>query len=119
MSNKRTGLAFIEIDGNVYESMKDSSLDDVMGIEATAVVGVQVYGYSDEPKATVLNAKFVIGNGITSDDIKNITDSEGQFICDTGENYLLTGLFRMSAKLDPAGHVLDCKLGMTSCTPLT
>jgi hypothetical protein len=105
---QRTGRAFIYIDGTLQETMKGATLDAIIGLEREAVVGSQVYGYSEDAKAATLNCSFAHGPGISMEAIGAITDSAITFQTDSGVIFNLEGAFYASGKLDVDGHKVDC-----------
>jgi len=117
-SNQRTGKAAVYIDGALYETMKDSKLNNAGGTKRKGVVGVTRYGYSEEEDEITIDVKFVVGYGPNAPAFVQITDSEVQFTCDTGEIYVCTGCFYMEGDLDPSNHVIAGKIGVLACSVL-
>jgi hypothetical protein len=87
--NQRTGRAYIYINGTLYESGDDAKLSNYLGIEREAVVGAEVYGFSEKPVAPTIVCSLIHGGGLRLTDLKKLTDVTVTFRCDTGEVYVL------------------------------
>jgi hypothetical protein len=88
-ANTRTGKAFIKIDGVLFETMNGATLTNPMGVERDAVVGTDVFGYSEKAVVPTITGKFAHGAGISLTDLASIVDSTITFECDSGPVFVL------------------------------
>jgi hypothetical protein len=87
--NIRTGKVFIKIDGTLYESAIGAQLKDAMGVERTAQVGTDVFGYTEKAVPPTITCKFSHGSGLSLETLSEVTDSTITFECDSGPVYIL------------------------------
>lgn len=87
--NIRTGLVYITIDGQLFESGQGAQLIDAMGIKRKPQIGNAVYGYTEEVVAPTVKAKFSHSSGISLAMLAAIVDATITFSCDSGPVFII------------------------------
>jgi hypothetical protein len=90
-------------------------LEDITGLYRDAVIGSQVYGFSEEARAAKLTCSFAHGPDVSIQQLGQITDSSIMFQCDSGPIFVMEGAFFCNAKLDVDGHKVDCEFQALHC----
>lgn len=86
---QRLGKAYIKHDGKLLETNAGASIDIGGSVRATITGNNSVLGYSEQPKAAVLNCVISIGTQTSLAALRAIKDATITFECDTGQTYVM------------------------------
>lgn len=84
-----TGRCWIYIDGALMRSLEGAKLTGVGSTERTAVVGPQVWGFTEKTVAPTVEATFAHTADLSLATLGALTDVTLTFECDTGKSYVL------------------------------
>lgn len=88
--SKITGRVFVKLNGALQRS-KPGAVLDPGGFARTAVIGHEVYGYSEEPRQS--RVEFTLAHSRETDilALRDLTDALVEFETDTGRKYVIGG----------------------------
>lgn len=109
------GRAYLRVNGKRLPTKQGASLNPG-GVQRPALVGSEVYGYTETPEAASLSCTIPNGPGVSLMSIRAMTDVTIEFECDTGPTFLLANAWASSIPtLTAEGDIavtftaVDCK----------
>jgi hypothetical protein len=85
-----TGRAYIRADGTLYETLAGAKLTNPFGIERQAVVGADVFGFTEKVVVPTVDCDFAHGPGVSIGVLGAMTDVTVTFECDSGVVFVLS-----------------------------
>lgn len=105
-----TGRVFIKVNGNLLRSKDGAKLVNISGVERTAVIGNEVYGYAEKVVAPSIECTLSHTADLKLKDIAAMRDVTCTFETDTGTTYILRNAWCESALSLTAGEGdVECK----------
>ncbi len=108
--NQRTGKVYIKINGMLYESMSGAKLTDPMGVTRDAVVGADVFGFSEKAAVPTIACEFAHGAGLSLQALAACVNETLTFECDSGPTFIVRNAWYAS------GMELTGGDGKVACT---
>lgn len=84
-----TGRCWLYVDGALLRSKAGAKLAGVGGLERTAVMGNQVYGYAEKVVAPTVEATLADTADLSLVALAQVTDATITFETDTGKTYIV------------------------------
>lgn len=101
--SKRLGKVWIKVDGDLLESLPNSSID-LGGVTRTPVTGGnKVLGYSETVKEAMIECEIALGPATSLTKLAGIKDAVATFECDTGQTYVVRDAFIVDPPKATAG----------------
>jgi hypothetical protein len=89
---KVTGIIKVKLDALIARSLPGAKLDPG-GVMRKPSKGWAVYGYAEAVKESELTCEFVHAQGDDITQYDQLTASTVEFICDTGQTYMIAGMW--------------------------
>lgn len=94
MSGIRFGKAYITAgSAGLLPTLPGAQLD-LGGVERTPVVGDnRVLGFTEQPKPSTLTCEISLGEGVSLEELRKMTDATITYECDSGQTYVVRSAF--------------------------
>jgi len=90
--NQFLGRATIRWNGNVIETNSGATLD-IGGVTRDPIVTGMRVGFGEQTAPASLTCETSLMQGMSLDELRNITDATVMFECDTGQTYIIRNAF--------------------------
>lgn len=87
--SKLLGRVLLKVNGRLLKSKPGASIDLGGDVRNPVVGSSSLLGHTVSYKEATIDATLVLGAGDSLEDIRNLVDGTGEFICDTGQTYMV------------------------------
>lgn len=93
MSRMQHSMAYIKVDGRLLATMPGAKVD-LGGRARSSVVGDnRVHGFTETLKPGMLECEISLSEGMSLDELRNITNATVTYEADTGQTYVIRDAF--------------------------
>lgn len=93
MSGQQHSMAYIKVDGTLLATMPGAKLDIGGQVRSSVVGDNKVHGFSSAIKPAMLECEVSLGQGMSLDQLRNITDATVTYEADTGQTWVVRQAF--------------------------